>query len=182
MAPTTAAAAANEFLRLSWEEPNVPAVTQMKLQKLLFYAHGWHLALKDSPLFDEDFEAWEWGPVVRDVYFDTRAYGKERVSGYVSALVLDESGDPLKARIDVPMVTNEPTRDFIRAVWDIHKKYTAVQLSNSTHAKGEPWTIIRDKYGSLERKPTIPNELISEVFKKKMKSAGTGTDRNNTAA
>ena len=64
---TSAAAVANEFLALGEKEPRFPPIDQLKLQKLLFYAHAWHLAIKKAPLFDEDFEAWPWGPVVRDI-------------------------------------------------------------------------------------------------------------------
>ena len=56
-AATSAAAAANEFLRLGRSEPGVPPVDQVKLQKILFYAHGWHLAMMDQPLFEVDFKA-----------------------------------------------------------------------------------------------------------------------------
>ncbi|MGO9794311.1 MAG: Panacea domain-containing protein [Solirubrobacteraceae bacterium] len=40
----------------------------MKLQKLVYYAQAWHLALHDKPLFREAIEAWANGPVVRELY------------------------------------------------------------------------------------------------------------------
>lgn len=43
-------------------------ITNLKLQKLLYYAQGYFLAKKDIPLFDEDFLAWEHGPVIRKIY------------------------------------------------------------------------------------------------------------------
>lgn len=39
-----------------------------KLQKLLYYAQGWHLAVTDRRLFAEDLEAWAEGPVIRSVW------------------------------------------------------------------------------------------------------------------
>lgn len=165
--PTSAAAAANEFLRLGWQEPGVPEITPMKLQKLLFYANAWHLAIKGTPLFEEDFEAWEWGPVQRDIYFSTRDHGRLPIVKPVQRLTLHGS-NPLDARFETPSVTDPETRAFIKQVWDSHKDLTAVQLSNSTHAAGEPWTIIKDRFGSLEHKPTIPNDLIAQVFRNKL--------------
>ncbi len=44
-------------------------ISNLKLQKLLYYAQGFHLALYDKLLFSEDIEAWQHGPVVRDVCF-----------------------------------------------------------------------------------------------------------------
>ena len=43
---------ANEFLRLAREEGST--VTNMKLQKLVYIAEGWYLALYDLPLYRED--------------------------------------------------------------------------------------------------------------------------------
>jgi uncharacterized phage-associated protein len=170
MAPTSAAAAANEFLKLGWNESGVPPVTQMKLQKLLYYAHGWHLAIFGKPLFDEDFEAWPWGPVVRDIYFQTKDFGKDPIVNYVSRLVVKPNEPILSARFDTPKIGEEELelKSFLRAVWETHKSYTGVQLSNSTHAPGQPWAIMKERYGSLDNKPTIPNDLIAEVFKKKL--------------
>ena len=36
-------------------------MTNLKLQKLLYYMQGFHLAVFDTPLFDEDIEAWQYG-------------------------------------------------------------------------------------------------------------------------
>jgi uncharacterized phage-associated protein len=165
---STAAAVANEFLALGRAEPNVPAIDQMKLQKLLYYAHGWRLAMFDrQPLFEDDFEAWPWGPVVRDAYIQTKDYGRQRVENPLTELVSTGSGYEFQA----PPGVAPDLQPFIRAVWEVHKGYTGIQLSNSTHAAGEPWTIIRDRYGRLDGKPKIPNDLIASVFEQKLKNA-----------
>ncbi|KJV73590.1 hypothetical protein OTSTA763_1503 [Orientia tsutsugamushi str. TA763] len=43
-------------------------ITQLKLQKLVYFTQGVHLALFDKHLFKEDIEAWENGPVVRHLH------------------------------------------------------------------------------------------------------------------
>lgn len=164
---STAAAVANNFLELGRLESEYPAIDQMKLQKLLFYAHAWHLANKERPLFEEDFEAWPWGPIVRDVYNQTRKFGRKPVTEKIYRLTRTESG-PLSYSLLYPEITDGDLKDFIRQIWDIHKEFTGIQLSNSTHDPGEPWTIVKESYGSLDSKPTIPNELIMSVFKKKL--------------
>jgi len=168
MAPTSAAGAANEFLDLGWSEKGVPPVDQMKLQKLLFYAHAWFLAIFNQPLFDEDFEAWPWGPVVRDVYYQTRDCGRSPVTKFLSRLTPKPGGTMLDAQFEEPRIQDDGLKTFIRAIWDVHKRFTGVQLSNATHAPGEPWTIMKERFPTLDHKPTIPNDLIAEVFKKKL--------------
>ncbi len=164
---SSVAAVGNEFLKLAANEPQF-AVDQMKLQKLIFYAHAWHLAYDKGPLFENDFEAWPWGPVVRDVYMQTRAFGRGIVTSRLSELKIIEGDGATVSSPDG--VSNKELSDFIRSVWDTLKNYTAVQLSNSTHGPGEPWTIVNDTIGT-DRKPIIPNELIKSVFKRKLNDA-----------
>jgi len=130
-------------------------------------------------LFEEDFEAWPWGPVVRDVYFDTRQYGRAPVAKHVTKLERVGIGS-VDFQFRTPKVYDAETKSFIRSIWDIHKEFSGVQLSNATHGVGEPWTIMKDKYnGNLDGKPTIPNELIEAVFKKKLLD---GAQENSAAA
>lgn len=174
----SAAAVANEFLTLGWAEGDaVPPIDQMKLQKLLYYAQAWHLAIKGQPLFDDDIEAWPWGPVVRSIYGRTKVFGRLPIGGRIT----QPKYDPVtqKALWDEPKVTDAETAAFIKSVWDAHKAFSGVQLSNSTHGPGEPWTLIKAAEGQLNNTPIIPNDLIEQVFKAKLHG---GTAQNTAAA
>ncbi|WP_416366578.1 Panacea domain-containing protein [Sphingomonas aurantiaca] len=50
-------------------------LTQMQLQKLVFFAHGWTLAETGYALTEDDPEAWVYGPVYRDLYDHTKYFG-----------------------------------------------------------------------------------------------------------
>ncbi|MDJ1185903.1 Panacea domain-containing protein [Roseofilum casamattae] len=50
-------------------------VSNLKLQKLVYYAQAWYLALYDEPLFAEDFEAWIHGPVIPSLYQEYKSFG-----------------------------------------------------------------------------------------------------------
>ena len=50
-------------------------VSNLKLQKLVYYAQAWHLALYDCPLFDEDFQAWIHGPVIPELFEKYQHFG-----------------------------------------------------------------------------------------------------------
>lgn len=43
-------------------------ITNLKLQKLLYFAHAWYLAIFDKPLFNDRIEAWVHGPVIPNIY------------------------------------------------------------------------------------------------------------------
>lgn len=167
--PATAVEVANEFLALASRDSLADTVDQMKLQKLLFYAHAWHLAYGRGPLFESDVEAWPWGPVVRDVYVQTKSNGRSPVKTALSELRRADSGD---YSLQTPQGVSDGLKPFIESVWQTLKAYSGIQLSNSTHAVGEPWTIVANAIGTAT-KPVIPNSLIEEVFKGKLPHAAS---------
>ncbi len=113
MPATTAIAASNQFLKFAQDEPQY-TFDQMKLQKLLFYAHAWHLAYDRGPLFENDFEAWPWGPVVRNVYMQIKDAGRGRVCNFLTEFRWDPSGGPNTVAPDG--VADEDTRAFLKSV------------------------------------------------------------------
>ncbi len=168
MAETSAVAVANEFLDLqAADTSNFPPIDQMKIQKLVYYAHAWWLAIKNEPLFDDDIEAWPWGPVVRNVYGEFKSCGKSPITTE-RAMELVKTGESGAFKVREPEKPSKAVRDFLASVWKSHKPLTGIQLSNATHGPGEPWTIVKEQYESLDDKPRIPNELILEVFKAKL--------------
>ena len=54
-------------------------MTNMKLQKMLYYQQGFHLAYFGTPLFEEDIEAWMYGPVVPSVYEKYKGFGQQGI-------------------------------------------------------------------------------------------------------
>lgn len=51
-------------------------LNQLKIQKLLYYIQAWHLVFLDEPLFEEDFQAWLHGPVLKSVWNEIKNYSK----------------------------------------------------------------------------------------------------------
>lgn len=72
MAETTAQKVADYIIRFSHEHGD--PITNLKLQKLVYYAQGWHLGLFDKPLFDDRLEAWVHGPVQPSLYHRYKEY------------------------------------------------------------------------------------------------------------
>jgi uncharacterized phage-associated protein len=72
---------------------NALPVDNLKLQKLLYYSQGVYLVLNNKqPLFPEDIEAWDYGPVVPSVYRAYKACGIETIPTHedLNALNLQE--------------------------------------------------------------------------------------------
>jgi len=131
----TPCAVANEFLRLAAEEGRV--LTNMQVQKLVFLAHGYHLAILGQPLYSHATYAWPFGPVVRTLYEQLRQYG----NGEVTAAL------PTKDQVAADSVA----ADIIAGVWEGYGDRTGSQLSALSHKKGSPWrqTWEKDKFGVI---------------------------------
>lgn len=113
---------ANAFLTMD-------SMTHKKLQKLCYYAQGWHLALYKARLFDSHFEAWVHGPVSPDLYKAYKSYG------WLDVPKQSVIADSISPKID-----------FLQAVYDTYGKFSGDQLEALTHSE-RPW---REARGNLE--------------------------------
>lgn len=69
---------ADYFLTLGDPEAG-DSISNIRIQKLLYYAQGVHLATTNEPLFDDPIEAWRFAPVVPDVYHRFKTHGFENI-------------------------------------------------------------------------------------------------------
>lgn len=169
-APTSAAAVANAFLDIQAEDHgDFPRIDQMKLYKLVYYAHAWWLAQQGDNLFEEDVHAWPWGPVVPSLYGEFKDAGRSAIKGLRATELVKTGENFFNFRFREPEPPSEEIMNYLREVWEVHKSFSGVQLSNATHAAGEPWAIVKERYdGDLTSKPHIPNSIIKAVFQKKI--------------
>lgn len=97
-------------------------ITNLKLQKLLYYVQGWYLGLHGEPAFNEELEAWVHGPVEPGVY---RAFREHRWS----PIIVDrESWPELHAKL----------REHVALVLGAYGEDPAYALERRTHLE-DPW-------------------------------------------
>jgi uncharacterized phage-associated protein len=126
MSSTLAIAVANHIITLANNENE--SVSPMKLLKLTYIAHGWSLGLRKKPLFIDEIQAWQYGPVIPSVY---EAYKQYRNSSIPAPLI------PNGLAV-VPKLGHKDS-ELIKAVWNAYKHLTALALSALTHEAGTPW-------------------------------------------
>ena len=141
-------------------------ITPMKLQKLVYFAHGWHLGLSDNALIDEDVQAWNYGPVIESLYHEFKMYGNNPINS--RAQNLEVKGPKLCISFPEIPVEDSQTRNFLDKIWEVYGKYTGAELANLTHKDGTPWKNIYDRCGGqIPKRTIIPNEDIKAYFKTK---------------
>lgn len=132
---------ANAILKLSNPEVG-DFISNLKLQKLLYYTQGFSLAIFGKPLFDEDIKAWDYGPVVECVYHTFKGHGSE-------AIYPDE-------KFDTSFLSEEESELLIN-VYEVYGQFSALKLMNMTHDES-PWK-------NTIHNGIISHELMASFFK-----------------
>ena len=121
-------------------------ISNLKLQKLCYYAAGVMAAARnsdDSPLFAEPIKAWQHGPVVPVLYHKFKEYGS--------------AGIPPIENYDFSELEK---RDVVvlNDVYNFYGQYSAWKLRNMTHEEA-PWL---EAYGKPD--DTISTASLREFF------------------
>lgn len=127
-----ARAVANFFLDHS-EEVNSP-VTHLGLQKILYFAHGWHLAKYGGPLIGQRFEAWRYGPVIRVIFDQLKIYKDQPISDRLQ-IVDARSGKFVIAE----HAFSSEISSFLRDIYGYYGRIDPRKLIDLTHEPNGPW-------------------------------------------
>jgi uncharacterized phage-associated protein len=135
-------------------DEDADSLTHMQLQKLLYYAQAWNLAVRGHTLFKAPIEAWTHGPVVREVY---PAFAKYRGTG----IPPNEGFEP---------TTMSPIeKSMVSSVWEHYKGYSASALRRLTHLD-HPYLEARQGLEPNERSDMeITPDKIRAYFRPKLR-------------
>lgn len=162
VAKTSALAVANFILDKGAEE-RIP-IRHLKLQKLLYFCYAWYAGNAHEELFSEDIEAWQLGPVVREVYLEFKDCGAAPI--HKRAIALDwETDEFIEPTLDRELAAE------LAPVWDEYKRKTDAWLVEATHAADEPWRVLVDRVGRADKRK-IPFDLIERVYAAKVEGLG----------
>lgn len=157
--PYSAKAIANAFLQIGRNEKK--PITQMKLQKLVYIAHGWNLALFNEPLIDDSIEAWQHGPVIPNLYNEFKGFRGNPITEDATEVEIDfDTFDIVYTPITLPD-EDEVVHKLIRKIWDKYGHLSGPQLSDLTHRTGTPWSkIFKAGHQHLQ----IPTDVIQQHY------------------
>ncbi len=124
-------------------------LSNMKLQKLLYYEQGYFLGYFHRPLFQDKIEAWLYGPVVPCVYDKYKAYGNRQI-------------EPREADGLVEFQKDDE-RELFEQVYYVFSAYSAIGLMRMTHREA-PW---RD--ADCKRNEVIGRKRIQDFFEERIK-------------
>ena len=137
---------ANYFIELAREQGRL--LNPMQLIKLVYIAHGWCLGINNRPLIREQIEAWQYGPVVPNLYHEVKNYRNRGI-------------DIILPTYDCTPL-NENAKSLISEVYSEYGKYDGLDLSNITHKEDTPWS--RTWHNPSWGDKIIPNSMIATHY------------------
>ncbi len=165
--PYDARAVCNMMLDVA-QEANI-TVSNLALQKLLYFAHARHLIETKRPLVTGYFEAWQYGPV------HPAAYSAFKVAGDTPITFRAVGRNPLtrqETQLEVPRSAS--VAHVVRSVMQSYGRLTPGRLVEISHAKGAPWQFVVDQaHERMALGLRISDNIILERFKFHKISVGT---------
>ena len=128
------------------------AMTNLRLQKTLYFAQGWSLARNGRPLFSEPIEAWQYGPVVPLCYDWYKAFGS----------------NPLSADMPPREAFTTDEYELMLDTWLELSRYSTGHLVSLTHAAGTPWD---DAWNHSKRLEISSEDIASYFAERKLPSS-----------
>lgn len=134
-------------------------VTNMALNKIVYFMHCDYLIEQKEPLVSAKIEAWQHGPVFREVYHGFKGWGESAIRGRATK-VDPESGEVIKA--DVHYAADQ--KEYLVQLVNRYIEFTAAQLRAISHREGGPWHKVWGHDGRTNPGMKITNELIAESY------------------
>jgi len=139
--------------RVGWK------ITNLKLQKLVYFCHVWSWIEFGRPLIRHDFEAWQNGPVLPYLYRDFKKFGSTPIN--IRALALN----PKTGARQPAMCELEPaTRELLERVLSFYGRLNTHVLVSLTHAKDGPWYRVWNHKDAVQPGMKIENDDIISFY------------------
>lgn len=121
-----------DYIIISANKKNIK-ISNLKLQKLLYYVQAASLVFENRPIFSDKIQAWKYGPVVEEVYHTFKVFANDAIEKPASEFSLSFI---LNKRHDEEIEDRD--KELIDRVVDSYKDYSAIKIMKKTHSEA-PW-------------------------------------------
>ncbi len=125
------------------DEKEKEGVSNLKLQKLLYFFQAHYMGIYGEPLFEDEIEAWEYGPAIPKIYQKYKSWGNKPITN-----------DDCSVSENSLVTANENNKykSIITSMWGKYNRYSTSYLVHASH-KATPW---KEAYANT------PNNIISK--------------------
>jgi uncharacterized phage-associated protein len=130
-------------------------VSNLSINKIVFFLHSNYLIQFGKPLVSAKIEAWDYGPVFRELYREFKQYGEKPILSRAQRINVDTG----KFEICTYDFAG-PERDFLESMIRRYVRFSASTLVSMSHAKGGPWDQVWNHGTISQASMRISDELI----------------------
>jgi uncharacterized phage-associated protein len=134
-------------------------VSNMALNKIVYFVHCDYLLESGEPLVSAKIEAWEHGPVFREIYHEFKRWSDAPIRGRATK-VDPLSGEVVRAEISIPA----DKAFYLREIVKRYLGFTAAQLRALSHRAGGPWAVVWGHDGRSNPGMRITDDLILKHY------------------
>ncbi|MBB5766714.1 type II toxin-antitoxin system antitoxin SocA domain-containing protein [Xanthomonas euroxanthea] len=134
-------------------------MSNLTLQKIAYFCHGWFLVAQGRPLSKHSFEAWQFGPVLQSIYRDFKSFDRSPITARCTAL------DPLTGeRNIVPSIADADAIEVVRQCVSFYGRLRAGTLVEMSHDPGGPWDRSWNSSSEINPGMKIDDLVIRDYF------------------
>lgn len=136
-------------------------ITNLSLQKIVYFCHVWALIELGRPLLRHQFEAWQHGPVLQYLYREFNAFESGPIDGRATGV------DPRTGeRRVISYAFDKETEALLTNVAEFYSRLSAGELVRLTHVRGGPWDMVWNHRGPVNPGMKIDNAVIAAFYAK----------------
>ena len=132
-------------------------VTNLQINKIIYFMHVDWIAEFGQPLVSAKIEAWQYGPVFREVFNQFKVYGRNEIEGRAKKVDYDTG-----LKIDAKSSLDPESERFARSLVDFYSGMPAGLLVDLSHVKGGAWDVVWHHSGEFNVGMEITNDIIVE--------------------
>jgi len=137
------------------------AVSNLPLQKIVYFCHVWSLTKLSRPLIRHSFEAWQHGPVLQYLYREFKEFDSNPIKSRAKKIE-PNTGE----RVFVSYEFDDTTNELLEQVVEFYSRLSAYELVALTHVKGGPWDVVWHHGGRVNPGMKIDNGEIVRFYSK----------------
>lgn len=138
-------------------------VTNLSLQKIVYFCHVWSLIELKTPLITQRFEAWEFGPVLPYLYREFKGFDRSPIRGRATRIDVRTGQSQV-----VSYAFDSSTTDVLTKIVAFYSRLRPGDLVELTHAKDGPWYNVWNHAGSVNPGMKIADEEIVRFYSKRV--------------
>lgn len=140
------------------------SVTNLSLQKIAYFCHGWYLAAHGRPLSKQSFEAWQFGPVLQNIYRNFKEFERSPITVRCTKVDM-ETGESML----LPAITDDDAREIILGCVKFYGALRAGTLIELSHDREGPWDLCWNAKVGTNPGMRIEDSAIQEYFSRKQR-------------